>query len=360
MDESVAPGGVSVVPAGKPVKLVLWDLDGTLWQGTILEGDTPVLTGGARELIEALDARGILQSIVSRNAPDDAAHWLRELRVAEYFLHPEIGWGAKSDSVARITKALNIGLDSALLIDDQPFEREEVMHAHPEVRAIDPGVLCRLREDPQLCPKFLTEESRQRRSLYRAEQARLESEQRYEGSKQEFLRTLELRLTIAQAAGGDLQRVEELVLRTNQLNTTGVTYSTEELERLRRSPQHRLLVVSLQDKFGDYGKIGLILLELAPSLWTLRLLLFSCRVMSRGIGAVVLNYLLSKAREARAQFHALYRETSRNRPMLITYRFAGFRPTYQQGDIAIFTHSLERIPDCPDYIQLTAHPWIDR
>jgi len=347
-----------IISPGKTVKLVVWDLDETLWRGTILEGDTPVLDERARRLIDVLDTRGILQSVVSRNRDADALHWLRHFGIEAYFLHPQIGWDAKSVGVARVAEALNIGLDTVLLIDDQPFEREEVVHTHPEVRAIDPAMLDTLEQDAHVRPAFLTEEARHRRLLYRAERAREESERTYSGPKSEFLGTLEMRLTIAPTESGDLQRAAELVLRTNQLNTTGVTYSMEELEHLRESPQHRLLMVSLQDKFGEYGKIGVILLEVAPILWTVRLMLFSCRVMSRGIGAVVLNYLLAEARLAGVQFHALYRLTNRNRPMLITYRLAGLRPAEEQGDTTIYTHSLEGIPPCPDYMQLDALPWL--
>ena len=95
-------------------------------------------------------------------------------------------------------------------------------------------------------------------------------------------------------------RAEELTVRTHQLNTTGYTYSYEELDELRHSPDHLLLIAGLDDVFGSYGKIGLSVVELGPQSWTIKLLLMSCRVISRGVGTVMLTHImkLAKRRES--------------------------------------------------------------
>src|SRR5262245_60645516 len=113
---------------GGPVKCVVWDLDDTLWSGVLLE-DREVRP--RPDALRALDARGIRQSVASRNDPAVALGKLRELGVLEYFLHPQIHWDAKSSSVRAISEALNLGLDSLVFVDDQPFERDEVRSALP-------------------------------------------------------------------------------------------------------------------------------------------------------------------------------------------------------------------------------------
>ena len=131
--------------------------------------------------------------------------------------------------------------------------------------------------------------------MYRGQivRARLESE--FVGTSEEFLASLDMVFTIARAGREDLQRAEELTVRTNQLNSTGRTYSYEELDELRHSPDHLLLVASLTDRFGGYGKIGLALVEKDGDVWQLRMLLMSCRVMSRGVGTILLNHVMRLA-----------------------------------------------------------------
>ena len=107
--------------------------------------------------------------------------------------------------------------------------------------------------------------------MYRDQIARNQAEANFVGPNEEFLASLDMTFTIAPAAREDLQRAEELTVRTNQLNSTGRTYSYEELDALRESPEHLLLVASLQDRFGSYGKIGLALIEKGDQDWKLNL-----------------------------------------------------------------------------------------
>lgn len=161
---------------------------------------------------------------------------------------------------------------------------------------------------------------------------------------------------MAPACEGDLERAEELTVRTHQLNATGVTYSHEELDAFRCSDDHLLLVASLEDRFGSYGTIGLALIERHPELWTLKLLLMSCRVMSRGVGAVLLNHVLRLASAAAVRLQAEFVPTDRNRVMYVTYKFAGFSEVSTAGPIHVLEHSLASIPGPPSHVELIAHP----
>ena len=120
---------MAVEPEENPVKCVVWDLDNTLWRGVLLEGPV-TLRPEIPTVIKTLDQRGILHSIASPNDHDVALAQVERFGLSEYFLFPQINWQTKSTSLATIADALNIGIDSLALIDDQAFEREEVRHVH--------------------------------------------------------------------------------------------------------------------------------------------------------------------------------------------------------------------------------------
>jgi FkbH-like protein len=344
-------------PAKKPrkpgsVKCLIWDLDNTVWDGILLEDPEVRLRPGVAEVLAALDARGILHSIASRNDHDLAMAKLRELGLDAYFLYPKVNWGTKSDSVAAIAKDLNLGIDALAFIDDQPFEREEVQFVHEAVLCLDALDLDRLLDRPELTPRFVTEDSRRRRLMYQADIARNRAEESFSGASEEFLATLGMTFTIAPCREEDLKRAEELTVRTHQLNTTGYTYGYEELDAFRQSDRHLLLVSSLTDKYGTYGKIGLCLVEQDPERWTIKLLLMSCRVMSKGVGTTLINHLLSRAKAAGVRLCAEFVSTDRNRAMLVTYKFAGFREVERRGEVALLENDLTRIQPAPSYVDL--------
>ena len=337
----------------KTVKCVVWDLDHTVWDGILLEdGDVP-LRPGVLDIIRALDERGILQSVASRNDADAALARLRALGIDEYFLYPQINWNAKGQNVEQIAKALNINLDTFLFVDDQPFEREEVQHTCPTVRVLDAAQLEGMLEREDLNPEFITDDSRNRRRLYMADIQRNQAEAEFAGPSEDFLRALDMRFTLGPCDEADLQRAEELTQRTNQLNTTGYTYDYAELNAFRTSPDHVLMVAGLEDRFGTYGKIGLALIEkTSAQAWTLKLLLMSCRVMSRGVGTIMMSHIMQLTKEADAILRAEFKPNGRNRMMEVTYRFGGFREVARDGDLIIYEHGLETIQPFPDYVHV--------
>jgi FkbH-like protein len=336
------------------IKCLVWDLDNTLWQGILLEDTAVALRPGVVDIIQTLDERGILQSIASRNDFEAAMAQLEHFALADYFVYPQIGWQAKSHSVAAIAKALNIGLDAIAFIDDQPFEREEVVHALPDVICLDSEAIADILQMPAFTPRFISDDSRQRRHMIQSNIAREQAEATFEGPTEAFLRTLGMVFTIVGAQERDLQRAEELTLRTNQLNTTGYTYGYEELLAFSRSDNHLLLMATLEDKFGSYGRIGLALVERQPDIWNIKLLLMSCRVMSRGVGAILLNYIMQLAQQAGVLLQAQFVANERNRMMFVTYRLAGFQSVQEEGDRYLLQHDLAQVPDFPDYVAVSS------
>ena len=311
---------------GKPVKCMVWDLDNTLWQGTLAENDNLILNQELVALIKDLDSKGVLHSIASRNDFDPAWKTLESFGLDHFFLHPQIHWQAKSNSLKTIAAALNLGLDSFYFIDDQIFELEEVRSTLPEVRCCSPDqVHQELSEHQAPFPTTITRESRQRRQLYATELQRRSAEQTFNGDNPAFLRSLDLQLTISDLQENDLQRARELTERTSQLRTTGYTYTQDELRALIASPDHRVLQASLTDKFGDYGVIGLCIAERQEQTLLIKLFLLSCRVMNRSIAGPFLQYVKHLADQENLTLGAEFKSNGRNRQMLITYRFAGFQ-----------------------------------
>jgi FkbH-like protein len=339
-------------PGRGRIKCVVWDLDDTLWDGVLVEDGDVAVRSEVVAAIRTLDQRGILQSVASRNDRAVAMERLEALGLAEYFLYPQISWNSKSDAIATIAREINIALDTIAFVDDQPFELEEVAFVHPEVLGIPADAIAGMLDAPELTPRFITDESRRRREMYRGAIRRDRAEQDFTGDNHEFLRTLEMLMTIAPAAESDLQRAEELTIRTNQLNSTGLTYSYAELDRYRRSPDHLLLVAGLTDRYGAYGKIGLALIERGSAVWRLKLLLMSCRVMSRGVGNVMLHEIVRLAGERGCALEAEFAETGRNRMMYVTYRFAGFDEVRRAGEVAILRADPERMQATPAYLRL--------
>lgn len=337
----------------KEAKCVVWDLDNTLWDGTLLESDTVTLKPGIPEILAALDARGILNSIASKNNHEDAIGKLREFGLEDYFLYPEINWNAKSTSIASIQKNLNLGIDTFVFLDDQAFEREEVAAAHPQVACLDASRYTDLLTLPPLNPRFLTDDSARRRKMYRDDIRRKEAEDTFKGTPEKFLSTLDMVFTITRAREEDLKRAEELTIRTHQLNSTGVTYDYDELDAFRTSDRHRLYVAELTDKYGPYGKIGLAMAEIGETHWHLKLLLMSCRVMSRGVGGTLLTHIMREAREDGKKLMADFRKTDRNRMMYVTYKFANFKEARSEGDgHVLLENDLTQIAPFPPHIKM--------
>jgi len=337
----------------KEIKCVIWDLDCTVWDGTLAESDEVKLKPGIAEVIRILDSRGILHSISSKNDFDEAIQKLKEFGLDDYFLYPEINWNAKSVGVDNIRKNINIGMDAIMFVDDQPFEREEVKTAHPEITCIDALDYLAIPDLPRCNPRFITQDSKRRRSMYQDDIKRKQEEDTFQGTPEAFLSSLSMKFVIHEAKEEDLKRAEELTVRTNQLNATGRTYDYDELNHFRLSDKHKLLVCELTDKYGSYGKIGLALIEIKEDHWHLRLLLMSCRVMSRSVGSVLMSYIMFEARKAGKKLLADFKITKKNRQMLISYKFANFKEisSDEDGNI-LFEHDLAYIQPFPPYIDM--------
>ncbi|AQU65101.1 HAD-IIIC family phosphatase [Streptomyces niveus] len=314
----------------RTVKCLVWDLDDTLWDGVVLEGDDPRPFPHVPAALRTLDARGILHAAVSRGDHAVATAHLDACGLADWFCAVRIGWGDKAAEVRRIAETLNIGLDTVAFIDNDPAERAQVNAELPMVRCYSAELAGQLAARPEFSPVHVTAEAAGRRQLYRTEWRRRQAEEESGGDRREFLASLGLVMEISPATEDDLARASELTVRTNQLNSTGLIYSEDELRRLSASPGHQIRLARLRDRFGDYGTVGLSVTELTPAESVLRLMLMSCRVASRGASGVMLAHLIQQARGEGRRPVTHFVPTAVNRNMLVTLRFAGYAPVGAQ------------------------------
>ncbi|MBP3413130.1 MAG: HAD-IIIC family phosphatase [Oscillospiraceae bacterium] len=278
------------------VKCLVWDLDGTLWDGILIETDDPKtlkLKDGVIALIKALDARGIIQSVASKNDYDNAYPVLERLAVAEYFLYPQIHWNAKSSSMKDIAKCLNIGIDSLALIDDSIFEREQVRSALPQVRVYDAAETDKLLSLPEFSVP-ITEESKNRRQMYRAEEQRNLLRSSDNTDTIEFLKKCHLRARIfTPKTEAEKLRCYELVVRTNQLNMSGKKYTPDEFASVIAIPDHKIFAMSCGDDFGEYGIVGFGQYKVERNILIFTEFAMSCRVAGKFVESALFSYLLS-------------------------------------------------------------------
>jgi FkbH-like protein len=332
------------------VRCVIWDLDGTIWDGTLLEDRQVTVAAGIRDLVRSLDDHGVLQSVASRNDAALALGKLQELGLADYFTAPQISWNAKSHAVRRVIELLNLSADTVVFVDDSPFERAEVGAELRQVRCFAPDDFRRLAGAGGLLPAAVTRDGRARRRFYQAELRRREHQATFAGPSSDFLSSLGMRMTVRPMLPDDLDRAAELTERTHQLNTTGIVMSAGELRRLMEDPSALVLIARLDDRFGAYGRIGLAVVDIAPARWTVRLLLMSCRVLGRNAGQAFLAVIAGLAVGAGAGLSCYFRPNERNRPMRVTYGLLGFRPHAQQPGLIVYSHPNPAELCVPDYI----------
>lgn len=310
----------------RKAKLLVVDLDHTLWDGVLLEqsGDELELKPGVREVLTALDERGILLSVASRNNEAEAMRVLERLGVKHLFLHPQIGWSAKSQGIQRIVSLLNIGLDSAAFIDDTPFEREEVKAAIPEVRVYDAADFGALLQHEEFDVP-ITAESRARRTMYLAEGQRAALFEASTLDYEAFLRDCKMQLELQWLGDATLERVYELVQRTNQLNFSGNRYTRADVNGFLADPTLLPIVMSCTDRMGPYGIIGFALCRVDGDELVVSDMMYSCRIQAKRVEHAFLGWLVEAAERAGlARCRCHFNRTRRNNPASAVFVDLGF------------------------------------
>ena len=290
-----------------PAKVLVLDLDHTLWGGVLGEdGLGGIALGDAypgnvfqafQRYLATLQTRGVLLAIASKNNAADvdelfARHQDLVLR-REDFVAARINWEPKSDNLRAIAAELNLGLDSFVFLDDSPFEREEVRRALPMVQVLDfppspLGLIAAVEDSGCFDRLALGAEDRARTDLYRAQSVRRAAEE-MAGSREEFLASLGLVATIGTVDAETLPRVAQLLAKTNQFNLTARRHGAAEVQALLAAGAVALWL-RLADRLGDHGLVG-VALAVPGEPWRVDSFLLSCRVIGRGVETALLARL---------------------------------------------------------------------
>jgi FkbH-like protein len=335
------PSGSAPRSGVTPWKCIVWDLDNTLWDGTLIE-DGPEKIRIRQEVVDVIketDRRGILHSVASKNNHEDAFKILRMCGLDEYFLHPQINWQPKSQAIARIAQLLNIGVETLAFVDDQPFEREEVHSALPQVSVIDTADFRTLLHRGE-CQLPVTQESRQRRLMYRQDEQRKTVLETFSGDYKGYLKECMIRLTIGALDEENLERVYELAQRTNQMNFSGNRYPRPQLREIMASQNHHTFVIRCSDRFGNYGIVGFAVVDSRePRLLDL---MFSCRIQAKRVEHAFLGFLLERyARSPARDFFANYRKSQKNEASGRVFEELGFECTSENDGITVLVFRKE-------------------
>lgn len=333
-------------------KCIVLDLDNTLWggvlgddgpQGIKLGDDYPgnVFKDFQTALL-GLRRRGFLLAIASKNDEQTVLDLLdthpEMLLKREHFAVIAAHWDPKPSSLRTIAKTLNIGLDALVFIDDNPVERAAVRAELPMVHVVelppDPlGYLAALHEVSLLDRPRLSAEDRGRAEMYKDEALRnVQREQA--ASVEEFLAGLEMVAQVGECNASTLERVHQLINKTNQFNLTTRRHNMDDLARLMASPDAVVAWLRLADRYGDSGLVCVgILTRLDAETWEIDTLLMSCRVMGRQVEDAFLAYLAESARSHGAQrLRGRYIPTPKNSPVLNFYSSRGFAELGGQGE----------------------------
>jgi len=354
-----APTQTTQTTQGRPapatkVKCVVWDLDNTLWTGVIgdVGPESVIVNETAVQTVRALDERGILQSIASKNTYEIAWAKIEAMGLGDYFLYPAIHWGPKSQSLKSIADELNINVDTFVLIDDSPFERAEVTTALPQVRALDvpdlEGILGR--------PEFdvmITEVSRTRRLSYLAEAQRKRVAASWNGDFDDFLRSCEFVIEIGTPEADERGRCLELLQRTNQLNLSTRRYSDREFDDLLGSSEVETFVLRCADKFGDYGLVGFASVDVGGEAPVLKDFVLSCRVAQKRVEEAFLAWYGRRALTRGAtRLEAVFIATDRNQPLRSALSVVPFHVVSTAGSTQILRLPLSESIAIPDVVRV--------
>lgn len=358
-DAAEPPARVETAKRARTAKCVVWDLDDTIWRGTLAEDgrERLVLNPAALATIVELDRRGILQSVASKNDADAALAALTTFGIRDYFLFPQIGWGPKSAGVRQIAELLDIGLDTFVFIDDQAFERGEVGETLPEVTVLPATDIPNLLTSP-LFDVPATPESAKRRAMYQTEERRHATFTASDTDYVTFLRDCHIRLEISDLSAAQQERAYELSQRTNQLNVSGTKYSRDDIKKLMEpSSADHAYILRCEDRFGDYGVIGMCVVDRRAA--RVRSFMMSCRVQRKRVEQSFFAWLSRELAAAHENgvIEVGYRRTERNQAVVKMLEQLGFeyRPTGE--GTGLFTRSLD-VPiaedDVVEVINLTA------
>lgn len=357
---------------GEARKLIILDLDETLWGGVVGDVGWEHLRLGGHDgvgeafvefqrALKALTRRGIILAIVSKNQENLALeavgnHPEMHLRL-EDFAAWRINWEDKAANIVDLVTGLNLGLQSAVFIDDNPMERARVREALPEV------LVPEWPESPMLyrsallglhcfdTPSLSTED-RARAHAYTTERQRSSLKQQA-GSLEEWLKGLAMEVIVEPLSTANLARAAQLLNKTNQMNLATRRMTENEYKTWAETGSNRVWTFRVTDKFGDSGLTGLASLQVDNGCGRIPDFVLSCRVMGRKVEETMVHWVVENARQAGArEVRAEYSRTAKNQPCLEFWQRSGFA----MRDSSTFVWDTAQAYPVPDGIRLRTAP----
>ncbi|MBW5449438.1 HAD-IIIC family phosphatase, partial [Cohnella sp. CFH 77786] len=355
---------------GHPFKVVAVDADNTLWRGVCGEDgplgvSVPPAFASFQRLLLRKRSEGMLLALCSKN--NEADLWEVFDRHPDMLLRKEhfsawrVNWSPKPDNVREMAEELGLGLDSFIFVDDNAAECLGMMAERPEVLTL------KLPDEREI-PAFLehvwawdrlrvTEEDRKRAAGYEAERKR-QAAARSGETLEQYLRGLELKVGMRPLAPDETERAAQLTARTNQFNLNGIRLTEEDMRARSLAEGARLWMVEAADRYGDYGRIGLVSGTVQGDALVLDLFLLSCRVLGRGVEQAVCAGLKRFA-EANGctELRAEFTRTAKNRPFERFLEESGWMGASGAalpegaGASARLSIPLSRVPEAPGHVE---------
>jgi FkbH-like protein len=356
-----------------PKKVLVMDLDNTLWGGIIAEeglegvelGDTSP-RGEAfkafQKYILSLKQRGVLLAVCSKN---------EQAKAAEVFeKHPEmvlrmddivsfkVNWEPKSENIRQMAAELNLGLDSFVFVDDSPAEIEIVRQFAPEVATLllgpDPaGYVGQLQDCRWFEPRTITAEDSARTDQYLSE-ARRKALQSSVTDMNAYLESLGMEAILSEFTAVDVPRLSQLINKSNQFNLTTRRRTEADIQALMKDPAYIGFSARLKDRFGDQGLISIVIGRQQGQTMHIDTWLMSCRVLKRQVEDEVLNELARLAvRRGCARLQGVYLPTAKNEMVRDFYSRMGFTLTSENEQRREFELTMKSFQPVATKIKVT-------
>ena len=267
------------------IKLIIWDMDDTFWQGILSEGEV-ILNIANADLIKSITDHGVINRKKKKNDEKAVMEELEKAGIADLFVFNNINWLEKGQQISAKIKSMGLRAENVLFIDDNPRNLEEARYYSEGLMTTLPDII------PYLTTYYAKTTSKdnehERLKQYKILEKKIDAEIHSE-SKEEFLKESDIRITINRDCLAKLDRIAELVARSNQLNYTKNRDNKELLTRQITNDWNDCAYVTAWDRFGDYGIIGFYCYNTREK--KMEHLLFSCRVLGMGIEQYIYNKL---------------------------------------------------------------------
>ncbi len=352
---------------GKFKKCVILDLDNTLWGGIIGDDGLENIQIGNlgigkaftrfQKWLKELKNRGILLAVCSKNN--------EQIAKIPFLNHPEMvlklddiavfvaNWESKADNINHIQKILNIGFDSMVFLDDNPAEREIVRTHLPQVCVPE------LPKDPSYYLPYLisinlfetisySENDLERTKQYQEEAKRIELYNSIT-NMDDYLNSLEMSALINSFNKVDVERIAQLTQRSNQFNLRTIRYTNSEIEKLMSDPNYLTVSIKIADKFGNYGLVGAVIIEIKEKNAEIDTWIMSCRVLKRTVEHTVMNYVVERLIELKVDYlNGEYIPTEKNN--LVVHLLSDLGMT--ESGLNEYTLNLKEFQKLKSYIKI--------